>query len=87
MLYGLKVLGKFSDDTWIDPFRHPGNWYRAYHGTKNAKLQDFRRPVSSTDPNLVSVEEDSHRPELLLRDQQFIVLHTQIILIVTMQQQ
>ncbi|UJR17219.1 hypothetical protein I4U23_004114 [Adineta vaga] len=34
--YGLKVLGKFNNDTWLRPFRHPANWYRAFHGTKYA---------------------------------------------------
>ena len=27
--YGLKVLGKYDDDKWLDPFQDPGNWYRA----------------------------------------------------------
>lgn len=31
---GLNVLGKFVDgDTWLAPFQHASNWYRAYHGT------------------------------------------------------
>ncbi|ETO26640.1 hypothetical protein RFI_10494 [Reticulomyxa filosa] len=47
--YGLKVLGKYGDDTWLDPFnknqtnkkKDPGNWWRAYHGTGNAKCENF----------------------------------------------
>lgn len=37
--YGLKVLGKseYKNDAWLHPFQDPGNWYRAFHGTKNAK--------------------------------------------------
>ena len=31
--YGLKVLGKYNDDKWLHPFKHPDNWYRAYHAT------------------------------------------------------
>ena len=27
--YGLKVLGKYSDDKWLKLFQDPGNWYRA----------------------------------------------------------
>ncbi|CAF2588082.1 unnamed protein product [Rotaria sp. Silwood2] len=40
--YGLNVIGKYEDgDTWLDPFLHPGNWYRAFHGTGNARSEDF----------------------------------------------
>ncbi|CAF4545453.1 unnamed protein product [Rotaria sp. Silwood2] len=39
--YGLKVLGKYKSDEWLKPFGHPGNWYRAYHGTGNATADDF----------------------------------------------
>jgi len=31
--YGFKVLGKYSEDTWLSPFQDAGNWYRAFHGT------------------------------------------------------
>ncbi|CAF0803840.1 unnamed protein product [Adineta steineri] len=42
--YGLRVLGKYKDgDTWLDPFLHSANWYRAFHGTKNARPEDFGR--------------------------------------------
>lgn len=34
--YGFKVLGKYEDDQWLHPFQHPGNWYRAFHGTGRA---------------------------------------------------
>ena len=35
--YGLNVLnGKFgNDDTWLHPFKHNNNWYRAFHGVRN----------------------------------------------------
>jgi len=36
---GLKVLGNYQDDTWLHPFRHPGNWYRAFHGTGRTGLE------------------------------------------------
>ncbi|CAF0759537.1 unnamed protein product [Adineta steineri] len=40
--YGLRVLGKYKDgDTWLDPFLHSENWYRAFHGTKNATAENF----------------------------------------------
>jgi len=37
--YGLKVLdGRYGNDhTWLDPFQHDNNWYRAFHGT-NGKV-------------------------------------------------
>jgi len=35
--YGLKVLGKYEEDTWLHPFRHDGNWYRAFHGTARSQ--------------------------------------------------
>jgi hypothetical protein len=47
--YGLKVLGKYENDEWLHPFGNPGNWYRAYHGTGNAKAVDFGNPDASTD--------------------------------------
>jgi hypothetical protein len=32
--YGLQVLERYgADQTWLHPFGHQGNWYRAYHGT------------------------------------------------------
>ncbi|UJR08888.1 hypothetical protein I4U23_013143 [Adineta vaga] len=40
--YGLKVLGKYSDDYWLHPFRDSRNWYRAFHGTGRVKSEDFR---------------------------------------------
>jgi hypothetical protein len=45
--YGLKVTGKYKndrgevDDTWITPFQHANNWYRAFHSTH----QEVFRPV------------------------------------------
>ena len=37
----MKVLKKYPDDNWLDPFQHPGNWYRAFHGTGHAQKVDF----------------------------------------------
>jgi hypothetical protein len=35
--YGLRVLtGIDSEDKWVHPFDTDANWWRAYHGTKNA---------------------------------------------------
>ncbi|CAF1105336.1 unnamed protein product [Adineta ricciae] len=48
--YGLKVLGKYADDQWLHPFGSPQNWYRAFHGTKNAK------PIDGGDPNSAAVD-------------------------------
>eukprot|EP01083_Nonionella_stella_P085995 238638_1 len=31
--YGLSVLNKYEDNTWLEPFQDDKNWYRAYHGT------------------------------------------------------
>lgn len=40
--YGLNVMGKHRDgDKWLHPFQDDENWYRAYHGTKNAKEIDL----------------------------------------------
>ena len=45
--YGLKVTGKYKndlnqvDDTWITPFQHPNNWYRAFHSTHQAAFRPF----------------------------------------------
>ena len=36
--YGLKVLGKYGDDKWLEPFNDPGNWWRAFHGTARAAV-------------------------------------------------
>merc|ERR1712218_753031 len=36
--YGFKVLGKYKEDTWLHPFQHPRNWYRAYHGTGRSRV-------------------------------------------------
>ena len=43
--YGLKVTGKYRndldqlDDTWITPFQHSNNWYRAFHSTHQAAFR------------------------------------------------
>ncbi|CAF3486629.1 unnamed protein product, partial [Rotaria socialis] len=46
--YGLKVLSKYKNDDWLHPFQHCNNWYRAFHGTGNAKAVDFGK----TDENI-----------------------------------
>ncbi|ETO32341.1 hypothetical protein RFI_04776 [Reticulomyxa filosa] len=38
--YGLKVLGKYENDTWLHPFRNTGNWWRGYHGTGHAYCEN-----------------------------------------------
>ena len=55
--YGLKVLDRFADNTWLHPFQDPGNWYRAYHGTRNAAQEDFGKPgIGGDDRNYASVD-------------------------------
>ena len=40
--YGLSVLGKYGDDKWLHPFNDPGNWWRAFHGTRNAAVYNVQ---------------------------------------------
>ena len=55
--YGLKVLGKYPpSNKWLDPFGDPENWYRAFHGTGNAKAADFGNPDVSTDKQYAPVD-------------------------------
>ena len=54
--YGLKVLGKYSNDAWLHPFKDPLNWYRAYHGTKNASPSDFDKPKAPFDKEYAPVD-------------------------------
>ncbi len=54
--YGLKVLGRYSNDEWLHPFGNPGNWYRAYHGTGRATATDFGMPDASLDKQYASVD-------------------------------
>ncbi|CAF5042715.1 unnamed protein product, partial [Rotaria sp. Silwood1] len=42
--HGWNVLGRYPSDKWLHPFQDPENWYRAFHGTKNAKLTDSESP-------------------------------------------
>jgi hypothetical protein len=52
--YGLKVLGKFSEgDTWLDPFQHEGNWWRAYHGTDSTRMRHIAR-AAPVDPEVIN---------------------------------
>jgi hypothetical protein len=54
--YGLKVLDKYPNDEWLDPFGHAGNWYRAFHGTGNAKAIDFSNSNASFDAQYAAVD-------------------------------
>ena len=45
----MNVLGKYANDSWLDPFQDPKNWYRAFHGTGNAQGQDFGSQNQSYD--------------------------------------
>ncbi|UJR24576.1 hypothetical protein I4U23_005951 [Adineta vaga] len=39
--HGWKVLNRYGDKKWLEPFGDDENWHRAFHGTKNAKAEDF----------------------------------------------
>jgi hypothetical protein len=54
--YGLKVLGKYTNDNWLHPFQNPKNWYRAFHGTGNAQSQDFGNKNESLDHQYACVD-------------------------------
>ncbi|CAF1634681.1 unnamed protein product, partial [Adineta ricciae] len=46
----------YTNDEWLHPFGSPKNWYRAYHGTKNAKAEDFSTPDFRVDPKTVCLD-------------------------------
>ncbi|CAF3283490.1 unnamed protein product, partial [Rotaria sp. Silwood2] len=55
--YGLKVLDKYKDgNNWLHPFQHPGNWYRAFHGTGRAEAVDFGNDKQLFDQQYTSVD-------------------------------
>lgn len=54
--YGLKVLGKYSNDTWLEPFGDAGNWYRAFHGTGSSQKADFVGSNAYSSPNTACVD-------------------------------
>jgi hypothetical protein len=54
--YGLKVFSKYSNDYWLHPFQDPRNWYRAYHGTGNARSVDFKNSNKNFDEEFVPVD-------------------------------
>ncbi|CAF1466423.1 unnamed protein product, partial [Rotaria sordida] len=55
--YGLKVLGKYQDgNAWLHPFRDPGNWYRAFHGTGRVKAVDFGNDNQSFEEQYAPVD-------------------------------
>jgi hypothetical protein len=54
--YGLKVLDRYGSNEWLEPFGDARNWYRAYHGTGNAKAVDFGEPGGSVDVQFAPVD-------------------------------
>ncbi|CAF1657361.1 unnamed protein product [Adineta ricciae] len=55
--YGLKVLEKYgTDHTWLEPFRHAGNWYRAFHGTGRVQSEDFNGSIRYCDKDFAPVD-------------------------------
>ncbi|CAF0984228.1 unnamed protein product [Adineta ricciae] len=54
--YGLKVLGRYENDTWLDPFGHEKNWYKAYHGTGRAEAQDFGKADGDIDKQYAAID-------------------------------
>ncbi len=50
------MLGKFENDYWFNPFQDPKNWYRAFHGTKGAKSQDFGDRNQPSDDKYICVD-------------------------------
>lgn len=54
--YGLKVMGKYEDDSWLHPFQNPKNWYRAFHGTRRATSADFENKNLSEDKQYACVD-------------------------------
>lgn len=54
--YGLKVLQKYTDDSWLHPFQDPKNWYRAFHGTGRAQSEDFGDQHKSHDAKNACVD-------------------------------
>ncbi|CAF5025723.1 unnamed protein product [Rotaria sp. Silwood1] len=55
--YGFKVLGKYQDgNAWLHPFKDPGNWYRAFHGTGRAQAVDFGNDKQSFEKQYAPVD-------------------------------
>ncbi|UJR29270.1 hypothetical protein I4U23_010484 [Adineta vaga] len=54
--FGLKVLDKYEDRTWLHPFRDPGNWYRAFHGTGRATSADFNNIAATSNNEFAPVD-------------------------------
>ena len=56
--YGLNVLGKYDNgkDDWLHPFQNHRNWYRAFHGTKNASSDDFKQSDIEFDKKFAAVD-------------------------------
>ena len=50
------MISRYASDHWLEPFGDPRNWYRAFHGTKNAKPQDFADPNTPVDSETVCLE-------------------------------
>ncbi len=53
--HGWLVRGRYSTDTWLEPFNDPANWYRAFHGTKSAQAVDFKDPNALTESRNISL--------------------------------
>ena len=54
--YIQRLLVGHNSDYWLDPFQHPQNWYRAFHGTGNAQNSDFDEKDQSSDTQFMPVD-------------------------------
>ncbi|UJR29263.1 hypothetical protein I4U23_010477 [Adineta vaga] len=54
--FGLKVLDKYEDRTWLHPFHDPGNWYRAFHGTGRVTSADFNNTAATSNSEFAPVD-------------------------------
>ena len=54
--YGLKVVGRYSDDRWLEPFRDTRNWYRAFYGTGHASRGDVKGSNVSSDKQYAELD-------------------------------
>ena len=52
----MRVLGRYDNDTWLDPFGHDENWYKAYHGTGRAIAQDFGKADGDIDKQYAPID-------------------------------
>ncbi|CAF1563339.1 unnamed protein product, partial [Adineta ricciae] len=54
--FGLRVLDKYDNKYWLDPFQHQQNWYRAFHGTGRACSTDFKDLNGTLDQQYAPVD-------------------------------